>query len=256
VQGGLVDMTIASAGLLAGQIKEFVLFDFPFAFNDAAEAFAVLDGPVGQKLLEKLPEKGLIGLGYWAYGHRHLTNNRREVAKLEDIRGLKVRVLQSPVFIDTFNTLGATAVPMPFTELFTALETGAVDGQENPFSTIETAKFYEVQDYLSLTRHVYNPVIVPFSKKTWDTLSADEQKIVQDAANEAKEYVHQVTREADAKALEKLKSEGMTVTEIPPEEIERMRAAVKDVTDKYTQQVGEDLVKAMYAEIEKVRSRK
>lgn len=254
LQGGVVDMTLVSPGLLAPQIKEFSVFDLPFAFEDASEAYAVLDGPVGEKVLSGLPDKGMIGLGYWDYGFRHLTNNRRSVTTLDDIKGLKVRVIQIPIFIDLFNALGANAVPMPFTELFTALETGAVDGQENPLSTIVTAKFYEVQEHVALTRHVYNPLVAIFSKKVWDSLSEEERKILQDASNEAKQYERQVTQEKDAEALEYLKNEGIEITEIAPAEFERMRAAAQEVTEKYTQQIGPELVQAMNAEIQKVRS--
>ena len=253
LQGGTVDMTMVSTGLLAGQAKEFALFDLPFVFRDPREVYAVLDGPIGESLLDKLPEKGLVGLGYWDYGYRHLTNDRRTVATLEDIKGLKVRVMQTPIFIDLFNTLGANAVPMAFPELYTGLETGTVDGQENPLSTIVTAKFYEVQEHVSLTRHVYNSLAVIFSKKVWDTLNDEERTILQQASAEAKQYERRVSQEKDAEALEFLKKEGIEVTEIAPAEFERMRAAAQGVTDKYTREIGPELVQAMHAELEKVR---
>ena len=123
-------------------------------------------------------------MSYWDHGFRVLTNSRRPVAKMEDIQGLKIRVQQIPVFIDTFTTLGANAVPMPFTELYTALETKTVDGQENPFVSIEVTKFYEVQKYASNTRHAYSPLLVLASKKFWDQLSDDERKLLLDAAKE------------------------------------------------------------------------
>jgi TRAP-type C4-dicarboxylate transport system substrate-binding protein len=175
---------------------------------------------------------------------------------MEDIAGLKVRVLQIPLFIETFNALGANAVPMPFPELYTALETETVDGQENPFASIETSKFYEVQKYASTTQHVYNPLVTIFSKRVWDRLSPEERKIVQDAADEAGAYERQVSREMNEKSKENLKSKGMTVTEITPEERTRMRQKVNAVTEKFTKEFGDDLVKAMYAEVEKVRASK
>jgi TRAP-type transport system periplasmic protein len=256
LQGGTVDATIVSPGLLVGLVKEFVVLDLPFLFGSEKESDAVLDGPIGKKLIDKLPEKGLIGLAYWDHGFRNLTNSRRPVAKLEDIQGLKIRVIQIPIFIDMFNALGANAVPMAFTELYTALETKTVDGQENPNATVESSKFYEVQKYLSTTRHVYNPLVFIFSKKIWDQLSADERNIVQEAANEAKTYERKVSREMNDKAVETVKSKGMTVTEISPQETARMREKVKPVTDKYTKQAGEDLVKELYAEVEKARGKK
>jgi TRAP-type transport system periplasmic protein len=256
LQGGTVEMTAVVPGLVAGAIKEFIVFDFPFLFNNEKEAYAVVDGPVGKKLLDKLPERGLIGLSYWEHGFRNVTNSKRPIAKLEDLQGLKIRVIQIPIYVDMFNALGANAVAMPLPEVNSALETKAVDGQENPFSFMEASKFYEVQKYASTTRHMYNPLLVIFSKKIWDQLSNDERKILLEAANDAKPYERNVSREADAKALDSVKSKGMTVTEFPPQEIARMREKVKPVTDKYMKQADEALVKELYAEIEKVRGGK
>jgi TRAP-type transport system periplasmic protein len=256
LQGGTVEVTVVSTGLLSGMIKEFGVFYMPLVFNEVAEADAVLDGPLGKKLLDKLPEQRLIGLCYWEHGYRNLTNSKRPVEKWEDIQGLKVRVIQIPIFVDIFNGLGANAVPMPFPELYTALEQKAVDGQENALATIETAKFNEVQKYLSTTRHVYDPLVVLFSKRTWDQLSNDERKIVQDAANEARPYQRKLNRDQEQKILGAMKSKGMVVTEVSPQERARMREKLQPVADKYTKEVGEPLVKELYAEIEKVRGRK
>lgn len=252
---GILGLTVLNAGLLDGQIKEFVVYDFPFLFNDEEEADAVVDGPFGKQLLDKLSEKGLIGLGYWDLGFRNVTNNRRPMAKLEDIQGLRIRTLQSPIYVDMFNTLGANAVPMPFPGLYTALERGAVDGQENPVTVIQANQFNEVQKYLSLTQHTYNPQALLISKRIWDQLSEDERKIIQEAAREATVYQRQVSRERQAEALEALKKD-MEVNEVLPEEIERMREKVKPVIDKYAQEIGEETVKELYAEIERVRGGK
>lgn len=253
LQGGTIEMTLVATSLLAGHAKEFAMLDLPYLFNEFKEADAVLDGPVGKKLNDKLPEKGLIGLSYWDHGFRNLTNSRRPVAKADDIAGLKIRVLQLPLYIDMFNTLGANAVPLPYPELYTAMETKTVDGQENTFSSIETAKFYEVQKYASTTRHVYQPLILLFSKKVWDQLSNDERTILQDAANETKPYARQISREADVKALESIKAKGMIVTEFPREAAAQWRQKLKPVVDKFAKDAGEAIVKEMYAEIEKVR---
>jgi tripartite ATP-independent transporter DctP family solute receptor len=256
LQGGTVEMTMVSPGLLVGLVKEFGALDLPFLFNNYREVDAVLDGPIGRKLLDKLPEKGLIGLGYWDHGFRNLTNSRRPVAKLEDIQGLKIRVLQIPAFIEMFNTLGANAVPMPFPELYTAMEMKTVDGEENPYASIETSKFYEVQKYASNTQHVYNPLVTIFSKRVWDQMSEEERKIVQDAATEAGTYERKVSREMNEKSRETLQSKGMVMTEITDEERARMRDKVKGVTEKFTKQFGEDLVRDMHAEIAKVSGTK
>jgi len=253
LQGGTVDMTLVSPGLLAGHIKEFAIFDLPFLFENYKEVDAATDGPVGKMLLDRLPEKGLIGLGYWDHGFRNLTNNKHPINKLEDISGLKVRVIQIPLFIDTFRALGANPVPMPFPELYTALETGTVDGQENPFASIETSKFYEVQKYGATTAHMYNPLVAVFSKKVWDRLSGDERRIVTEAADEAGAFERKVSRDANEKSKENLKAKGMQITELPSEEIARMREKVKPVTEKYTQDIGPELVAEMIADVQKVR---
>lgn len=255
MQGGTIEMSMMGPGLLTGMDKEFGVFDTPFLFDNFKEVDAALDGPVGKKLLEKLPAKGLVGLSYWDHGFRILTNSKRPIAKLEDIQGLKIRVQQIPVFIESFNALGANAVPMPFPELYSALEQKAVDGQENPFISVEVTKFYEVQKHASTTRHAYSPLLVLLSKKFWDQLSVDERKILMDAANEVKGYERQVSRELDAKALDTLKSKGMVITEVSEQERARMRDKLKPVIDKHRQTTGE-LGKEMSAEVERIRSGK
>jgi tripartite ATP-independent transporter DctP family solute receptor len=253
LQGGTVEMSMMGPGLLTGMDKDFGVFDTPFMFDSPKEADALMDGPVGKKLLDKLPAKGLIGLSYWDHGFRILTNSRRPVSRMEDIQGLKIRVQQIPVFIDAFSTLGANPVPMPFTELYTALETKTVDGQENPFVSVEVTKFYEVQKYASNTRHAYSPLLVLASKRFWDQLSADERKILNEAVDETKPYEREVSRNLDAKAVEELKSKGMVITDVAPEERIRMREKLKPVIEKHLKSVSEDLVQELSAELRKVR---
>lgn len=252
LQGGTIDLTTMPPGLLVGLSKEYGVFDLPFLFSDFKEADAVLDGPFGKKMMERVP-KGLVGLAYWDHGFRNLSNSKRPIAKLEDINGLKLRALQAPMVIDMFNALGANAVPLPFTELYTAMETKAVDGQDNPIVAFETNKFYEVQKHLSTTRHIYNPLMVFMSQKSWDKLSPAEQKIVTDAAIETRDYQRKISREMEAKAIETVKKHGTTVTEVSPAERQRMREKTKGVADKYAAEIGPDLIKEVNAEIAKVR---
>jgi tripartite ATP-independent transporter DctP family solute receptor len=255
LQGGVVDFTALSSGILSGQVKEFVVFDLPFMFNNGREADAIVDGPIGKRLGAKLADKGLVALGYWELGFRNLTNSRHPVAKLEDFKGLKIRVVQSPIYIDLFDTLGANAVPMPFPEVYTALEQKAIDGQENPLKSIELSKFYEVQPYLSITRHIYSPLSILIGKKTWDKLSADEQKIIQQAATESQDYQRKVARGEDEKSLEVLKK-SMKVVEVEPAELAKIRERVKPVVDKYAKEAGEPLMKELEAELAKARGGK
>jgi len=241
--GGAQEMMVGSTATLVGITKEMAIWDTPFLFNNAKEADVVLDGPVGQKVMDKLQEKGLVGLVYWENGFRNLTNNKRAVAKLEDLDGIKLRVMQNNVFIDSFKTLGANAVPLPFSELFTALETKTVDGQENPYNTILSSKFYEVQKYLTVTNHVYSPWIVTVSKKWWDGLSKDEQKVLLDAAKKSRDFERQDTRGEAAKALADLKTKGMQVNELSPAEANRMREKLGAINATISANVGEALWK-------------
>lgn len=256
LRGGTIDMTVVIPGLLTGIVKEYVLLDLPFLFNSYAEADAVLDGPVGAKLLEMLPDKGLIGLGWWDHGFRIVTNSRRPITRVEDFSGMKLRVPQSNIFIDTFTTLGANAVPMPIPELYGALESKAVDGQENPYAAVEAIKFNEVQKYASATLHAYNPLVVIFSKRTWDRLTPAEHKIIREAANEAGAYERKVSREANEKSADSLARKGMLVNAVAPAEIARMRDKVKPVTDKFTKEGGEAMAAEIMAEINKVRAKR
>ena len=254
--GGAQEMMVGSTATLVGITKEMALWDTPFLFNNAQEADAVLDGPVGEKVKAKLEEKGLVGLVYWENGFRNLTNNKRPVAKLEDLDGVKLRVMQNNVFLDSFKTLGANAVPLPFSELFSALETKAVDGQENPYNTILSSKFYEVQKYLTVTNHVYSPWIVLASKKWWDGLSAAEKNVLTEAARKSRAFERQDTRAEAAKALGDLKGKGMQVNELPPAETARMREKLAKVNAEIAANVGTDLWNQTQAELKRLRGGK
>jgi len=254
VQGGTVDMTLVTPGLLSGIEKGFGLYGVPFLFQNSAEVDAVLDGPVGQNLLTKLEPHGIIGLGYWDHGFRHVTNSKHPVTKLEDLKGLKLRLQQIPTAIESFKALGANVVPLSFTELYTAMETRTVDGQENPLAAIETSKFYEVQKYLSLTGHFYDPLVAIFSKRTWNKLNETERELVRSAATEAQAYERKVSREMDISSRDALAKLGMQVNEVAPEEIERMREQVRPAMDKLIADYGPDLMAEMNAEIAKVRA--
>jgi TRAP-type transport system periplasmic protein len=255
LQGGTVEMTVLNAGLMAGVAKDFALADLPFLYETPEQADAVMDGPFGTALMEQLPAHGLAGLGYWELGFRQLTNSRRPVTKVDDIAGLKIRVVQQPVMIDLFNALGANAVPMPFPEVYTALETGTVDGQENPFPNILASKLYEVQDHLAITNHVYNPQIVLVSKQFWDTLNNEEKKLLQDVATEARDFQRATSRAQSAEALAQLKEEGMEVTELPPEEMEKLREKAKPVVEAQKQAASPELVKLLDAELAKAQGK-
>ncbi len=254
--GGAQEMMVGSTATLVGIAKEMALWDTPFLVNNTREADALLDGPVGDKVRAKLEDKGMVGLVYWENGFRNLTNSKRPVTKLEDLNGIKLRVMQNNVFLDSFKQLGANAVPLPYSELFTALETNAVDGQENPYNTILSAKFYEVQKYLTVTNHVYSPWIVTVSKKFWDGLSKDEKAVLQKAALVSRDFERKDTRDEAAKALADLKTRGMQVNELSPTEAARMRDKLTHVNAGVATQVGMDLWNETQAQLAKMRGGK
>ncbi|MCX7250758.1 MAG: TRAP transporter substrate-binding protein [Burkholderiales bacterium] len=254
--GGAQEMMVGSTATLVGISKEMALWDTPFLFNSAKEADALLDGPVGDKVRAKLQDKGLVGLVYWENGFRNLTNSKRPISKMEDLNGIKLRVMQNNVFLDSFKTLGTNAVPLAFSELFGALETGTVDGQENPFNTILSSKFYEVQKYLTVTNHVYSPWIILVSKKWWDGLSAAEQKVLMDAAKASRDFERQDTRQEASGAVAELKKKGMQVNELSPAEAARMRGSLTRVYAGIGASVGMELWNETQAELAKLRGKK
>jgi TRAP-type transport system periplasmic protein len=253
LQGGVQEMSAPATTSLAGIVKEFGLVDFPFAVANFAQADALLDGPFGQALIARLPEKGLVALGYWDLGFRNVTNSKRPITKPEDLDGLKLRVIPNPVFLETFKAFKANPVPMPFAELYGALESRAVDGQENPFSVILSNKFFEVQKYLSATNHVYAANIVLVSKKFWDGLSPTEQKWMREAADEARGYQRQVSRAAAQRAVGDLQAKGMQFNEVAPAEQARMRQIAKPVIDKFAASYNPAIVKLYNDELARIR---
>ena len=175
LRSGTLDMVVTQTSFMTSMIPEAGVFDLPFLVQNEKEGDAIMDGKAGALLASKLPAVGLVNLAYWENGFRNTTNSKKPIAKVEDFTGLKLRIVQNAIMVDSFKAMGAFAVPMAFTELYTALETKAVDGQENPFNITELSKFHEVQKYLSLTRHMYNPAMLVYSKKLFDQLSPQEQ---------------------------------------------------------------------------------
>ena len=253
LQGGTLEIVSLNSGILASQAKEFGVYDFPFMFASPKEADAVVDGPFGKMMHDKLEAKGIVGLAYWELGFRNITNSRRPIRKIEDIAGLKLRVIPNAINVDWVKALGANPTPMPFPEVYAALDQKAIDGQENPVTVINANKFHEVQKHLVITNHQYNPQSVIFSKKVWDTLSPAEQKLLRDSAVEAAKFQRQTSREQAGAALENLKKNGMQVTELAPADLAKFQAAMKPVVAKHSETVGADVVKALEAELAKLR---
>ncbi len=253
LKGGTVEMAVMNSGILASEAKELAIFDFPFLFANEKESDAIVDGPVGKKMHALLEAKGIVGLSYWELGYRHITNSKRPLNKVEDIDGLKLRVIPNPINVDWVKALGANPTPMPFPEVYGGLEQKAIDGQENPISVIAANKFWEVQKNIALTNHQYNPQSVIFSKKVWDTLTPAEKKILDDSADDAAKAQREQSRASVASNLELLKKNGMTVTVFPPAEVAKLREKMKPVIAKYSANVGEATVNEMMAELAKLR---
>lgn len=253
IKGGTIELTAMNTGILASEAKELAVFDFPFLFANEKESDVIVDGPIGKRMHALLEAKGIIGLSYWELGYRQITNSKRAINKAEDLEGLKLRVIPNPINVDWVKALGANPTPMPFPEVYAAMETKAIDGHENPISVIAANKFWEVQKYVALTNHQYNPQSVIMSKKAWDSLSPADKKIIDSAADEAATVQRKEARAAVAANLELLKKNGMTVTQLPPAEVAKLREKLKPVIEKYTASVGEATVKEIQTELEKMR---
>ena len=239
MQAGNIEMVLTNGGIMATFVKDMAVFDFPFMFDNPKQVDAVLDGPFGKYMHDKLEKVGVVGLGYMELGYRNMTNSKRPIYKAEDIAGLKLRVIANEVNIEMMKAMGANPVPMAFTELFTAMETKNVDGQENPISVIDANRFYEVQKYLTLTRHQYNPQSMMISKKVWDQMSAEEHKIFLDSMAEASKYQRQFVRDYEAGLVDKMKKAGMTVTELPQTELAKLKQKMVPVIDKLSAPIPE-----------------
>jgi tripartite ATP-independent transporter DctP family solute receptor len=213
VQLGTLDLTLTSTGPLPNFVPEVAILDIPFLFRDYAHARAVLDGPIGQELLAKFPPKGMIGLAWAENGFRHMTNSKHPVNQPEDLKGLKMRTMENPIHIEAYRQFGILPTPMAFTEVFTALQQGTVDGQENPLSVITSAKLDQVQKYLSLTGHVYSPAIFLMNKPQWDKLSDSDKQAFVDAAKEGVKVNRARVDEDERRAVADLRGKGMNVVE-------------------------------------------
>ena len=247
VQLGNVEMTIPAVAPLASFNKKFMVFDLPFLFDDNEAAYRALDGELGKSLLEELESNSLKGLVFAENGFRHMSNNKGPITSPENLKSLKLRTLENPVHTDTFKSFGANASPFAYGELYTALQQGTYDAMESPISLYYTNKFYEVQDYLSLTGHVYAATILLMNNDFYNDLPEDMQELVVEASEEYRTEQRKIAQQQDSDFLEELKEFGMKVNEITPEEKDVFREASRVVYDKYTAEIGEELVEKAQA---------
>lgn len=242
---GTIEMTVVAAdSSLANTVPEMNLFGLPYVFEDREHVYEKLDGDSGKKLLGLLDENNMKGLGFWEVGFRHMTNNKKEVNVPDDLKGMKIRVQPAPVWESHMKALGASATPVSFTELYSALDQGLVDGQENPLASIYSMKFYEVQNYISLTGHNYTPAVVIMSNKAWDKLNDEQKKIIEEAVAEAATYQRDYLTQKDDEIITELKEKGVKFTE--PDR-EAFKEATKDVKDALKDQVPTELIEEMSA---------
>lgn len=253
LRAGTQEMVITSSSPLVGIMPALGVFDLPFLFTNEKEADAVLDGGFGKYISDKLPAFGVVNLSYWENGFRNLTNSKRAVTKAEELTGLKVRVMQNNIFLDSFKSMGANATPMAFGEVFAALETHAIDGQENPLVTIDTSKLYEVQKYLTMTRHAYTPFLVLYSKKLWDQLSSEEQAILSECSTVGRDEERRVSRVLNDTSMANLKKQGMQVSDISADELTKMREATAAVYQRHEATIGKETIERLKADLAKIR---
>ncbi|MGE6754603.1 DctP family TRAP transporter solute-binding subunit [Rossellomorea sp. NPDC071047] len=242
VQLGNIEMTIPAVAPLASFNEKFLVFDLPFLFNSNEAAYRALDGELGQELMADLEKNDLKGLVFGENGFRHMSNNNGPIENPDQLKGLKFRTLENPLHTDTFKAFGANASPFAFGELYTALQQGTYDAMECPVSLYYTNKFYEVQDYLSLTGHVYAATALLMNNDFYNELPEDLQKLITEASEEYRDEQRGLAQKQDVEFLNKLKENGMQVNDLTDEQRDAFREAASSVYDQYVPKIGEDLV--------------
>ncbi|MDO9508246.1 MAG: DctP family TRAP transporter solute-binding subunit [Thermovirgaceae bacterium] len=234
VDGGLI-----GGGSFQSIEPKFGIEALPYAWPTHKAAYVAMDGELGNKLFKLLADKSIIGLAWWENGFRHITNNKRPIVVPSDLKGIKIRVTPDKMRLDTFNTLGASPMPISFGELYTALQQGVVDGQENPFAIIYSSAFYEVQKYLSLSGHIWGSAILCVNSSVWNKLSAEDQSTVIKLAAKWRDEERRLTIAQEDDFLAKLKEKGMKVNEVDKA---AFQAAVQSVWADYESVFGKDLM--------------
>lgn len=240
-QAGNIEMTVTASAPVAGFNPHFMVLDLPFLFPTHEIAYEALDGELGQQLLDELPEQGLVGLAYGETGMRQFSNSKQPIEKPEDMSGLTIRTMENEVHIDAFKEYGANASPFAFGELYSALQQNVYDGMENPLNLIDQMKFYEVQDYLTISNHAYTATVGFMNEDVFNSLTEDEQKHLKEAAKEAMDYQRGIARDQDDEGLEVIK-ENMEITELTDEQKDVFIDASESIYEKYEEDIGKDLI--------------
>jgi TRAP-type transport system periplasmic protein len=248
---GVLHMNLPDPAVLGNMAQEFNLLSLPFVFADQETANKVVDGPWGQSLLKKLEAKGYVGLGFGDFGFRHITNSKKPVSNQKDLQGLKIRTMQNPIHLDVFRTLGANPTPISFSEVFSSLQQGVIDGQENPLKNISSNKLYEVQEYLTLSGHVYSFVVFVVSKEFYEKLDQTTQETLQKAAKIAIEHMRTSVKKEDAEALDELIENDMKMTRINKEDRKQIVEAVEPTKLKHAKRINLSFYKELLEEVKK-----
>ncbi len=244
-----VQMNLPAPSVMGNMVKEFNLLELPFIFPDEATANRVVDGAWGTALLGKLDKAGFVGLGFGNFGFRHVTNSIRPITQLDDFKGLKLRTLQSRAHLDAFRALGSNPTPMPFSELFSALQLGTVDGQENPYTNIYSQRIYEVQKHISDSGHVYSWVVFVVGKKFFNGLTPEQQNIMREATQVAVDQMRKAVTTQDQESLKAMIDKGLIFTPIPSETKAAMRKAVQAVVEEHANKISTEMYQALQQEI-------
>jgi len=248
VQMGSITISAPSVGQLSNFSEALKVFDLPFIFKDKETAYKVLDGEVGTELLKGLESSGFIGLGFGENGWRQLTTKNGPITSPDQIQGIKLRTMEVPLHMAFWKEIGASPTPLAFTEVFSALSQGVVDGEENPLQLIYSMKFHEPNKYITMTSHIYDTEPLVINKAFMESLSAEDQQIIRDSAKEAITYLRDMNKEVDNMYREKLTSEGAVITDLTPEQLQVWVEKVKPIYSKYADEVGRDtLIKVLEA---------
>ncbi len=244
LQLGTVDFTVVSTGPLGGFVPEIGVVDLPFLFVSGEHAYKVLDGEIGKSILDKFTPKGILGLAFWENGWRHLSTKNTKVQKPEDLRGLKIRTMENKVHMASFQAAGASPIPMVWGEVYTSLQQGIIDGQENPPVVVYSNALWEVQKYYALTGHFYGPHVFLASKKNMDKLPKEYQKIIMDTAKELSKFQRDLSAQIADQQIKDLRAKGMDVYEVQKQ---AFQDAMKPVYAQYEGVFGKDLIDRILA---------
>lgn len=249
IQLGNVDMVFVSSALLGNFNKQFFALDIPFMFKDRAGIYRVLDGDIGQGLLDSLNKVGIRGVGYWENGFRQLTNSKKVIKSPDDLKGMKMRTMENEVHIAAWKAIGTNPAPLAFGELFTALQQGTFDAQEGPINLFYDMKFQEVQKFITKTNHVYSPFVVLMNPAVYKRFSEEDKKIFATAFNNAKSYQRDLAQKADAKAEAGMPN--VTITTLTPEEFAKFSEKMGPIYTQVKKKVGPEIVDKILAEVNK-----